>query len=108
MKTVVLKHKNWIIVNDGKFPSSNYCLFNVVKASRWNEKGDLPAHGVAYCGSLKNALTSLFQQMIVENCKDRDYKATMKNLSNAIQKAKQEFDSLLTPKILKELEHGKK
>ena len=103
MKTVLLKHKNWIIVNDGKFPSCNYCLFNVEKARIWNEKGELPSSGIAYCGNLESALTSLFRQLIVNNCQGEDYDATLKDLSEAIQRARQEFNALLTPEILKRL-----
>ena len=103
MKTILLKFKSWIVVHDGNYPSSNYCLFNVEKATRWNEKQELPSQSVAYCGNLESALTSLFQQLIVENCKDKDYDATLTGLSDAIQRSKQDFDALLTPKILKEL-----
>jgi hypothetical protein len=78
-----------------------------VKAIKWNEKGKLSPHVVAYCISLQNALISLFQQMIVENCKHKEYTPTIKDLSKTIQNAKQEFDAMLTPDILKELKHVK-
>ena len=100
-------YKNWIIVNYGNFPSSNYCLFNVEKARKWDEKGELPAHGIIYCSSLKNALVSQFQQMIVENCKDKCYEATLTGFSDAIKRTKQEFNVLITPEILRDLKHVK-
>ena len=84
MKTVLLKYKNWMIVNDGGFPSSNYCLFNTEKAMKWREKRELPSFGVAYCSSLKNALTSLFQQLVLENCKNKKYEPNLNGLSDVI------------------------
>jgi hypothetical protein len=107
MKTVLLKHKNWVIVNEGSIPSSNYCLFNLEKATRFNETGELPSFGIAYCSSIQNALTSLFQQMIIGNCKSKNYKPTLKGLSKIIHETKHEFNDLLTPKILKEIRHDK-
>ena len=103
MKTVLLEYRGWIILYDHGFPSGNYCLFNTEKTMKWREKQELPSSNVAYCSNIENALTRLFHQLIVENCKGKNYKPNLKRLSTVINETKQEFKELLTPEILKEL-----
>ena len=57
-----------------------------------------------YCSNIQNALSHVFRQLIIENCKDEKYGASLNELSDAISNAEQEFDDLLTPKILRKLD----
>jgi len=100
-KKLILDYKNWIIVCDRNFPSSNYCLFNKEKATRWNEKQELPASGVAYCGSLADALICLYQELIIENCNTDSYEPDLKGIYSVIMKTKDEFKELFTPELHK-------
>lgn len=86
-------------MHDNNFPSDNYIIFKEPKATQWDINQRLPKSNVAYCGSIESALVLLFQQLIVENCKDRNYKQTLKDLSYAIDKTKKQISKMLTPKL---------
>ena len=98
-KKLILDYNNWIILCDGNFPSTNYCLFNKEKATRWQEKQELPASGVAYCGSLADALILLYQELIIENYNIDSFEPNLKDLYSAIMKTKEEFKALLNPEL---------
>lgn len=94
-RIVLLQHEsNWLIVYENSgFPSNNYCVF---KANEWRSNEKLPSHGVAYCGSLEQALNCLFQQIIVENAtKNSNYCGTLQDLRKAIDNAHKDFKALL-------------
>ena len=94
-KTILLRHKSgWLIVCDNSgFPSSNYLVF---KDKSWKPGDKLPSHSLMYCSSLKDALASVFQQLIVVKVNDAvDYRASMMDLRAAIESARSELDELL-------------
>jgi hypothetical protein len=96
-KKVLLKHKSgWCIVCDNNFPSQNFIVF---KARTSAPLQNLTSHNVAYCGSLKNALNRLFQELIIEHTKkDKKYKGSMKDLQRAIEAVHRDFEQLLKSK----------
>ena len=56
----MIEKDNWVILKDGKFPSTNYILFNIetlreTDKKRW-ENGRIPQSNVAFYGSYEKAL----------------------------------------------------
>jgi len=58
----------------------------------------LPSKGVAYHGSLENALKDVYDQILIENIVgNKEYAASLENLKAAIEKTHEDFHKLLQP-----------
>lgn len=93
-RKVIIRHESgWLIVYESGFPSCNYSVF---KAMEWGPSEKLPRSGIAYCGSLENALNHLFSQLVIENIEmNGDYHANLKDLRKAVDKTRQDLNDLL-------------
>ena len=97
-RTILLKHNSgWTIAyDDSSFPSCNYLVFKAIQGEPTLKR--LPSR-VAYCSSLESALNALFKQLIIEHVsKNKEYRASLQNLRLAIEQARKDFETLLSPK----------